>query len=105
MYFLYLLECADDTIYTGITTDVDRRFTEHKSGEGAHYTRAHKPVKILYAEEHPDRSSALKREAEIKKWTRAKKLEFIAKIPHKADESKKADNFSKVRSSKAKIKP
>jgi putative endonuclease len=78
MYYLYLLLCADKSIYTGITTDVDRRFAEHKSGKAAHYTRAHKPVKILYTEEHPDRSSALKREAEIKKWPRIKKLTLFS---------------------------
>lgn len=78
MYYVYLLECADKSIYTGITTDVLRRFAEHQSGKAAHYTRAHKAVKILYTEEHPDRGSALKREAEIKKWPRLKKLTFIA---------------------------
>jgi putative endonuclease len=77
MYYIYLLECADNTIYTGITTDVPRRFEEHKIGKGAHYTRVHKALRILYTEEHPDRSSALKREAEIKKWSRSQKLKFI----------------------------
>jgi putative endonuclease len=79
MYYVYLLECADNTLYTGITTDVERRLEEHKSSKAANYTRAHKAVKILYTEEHPDRSSALKREAEIKKWSRAQKLTFIAR--------------------------
>ena len=77
MYFLYLLLCDDKSIYTGITTDVKRRFGEHKSGEGGHFTRSRKVVKILYTEEHASRSSALKREAEIKSWPRGKKLELV----------------------------
>ena len=77
MYFLYLLECADKTIYTGITTDVARRFKEHKTGTGSHYMKIHKAVRIIYTEEHKDRSSASKREMEIKKWSREKKLSLI----------------------------
>lgn len=74
MYFVYLIECADNTLYTGITTDVSRRFQEHKSGKGAHYTKVHGVKKLFYTEEHPDRSSALIREAAIKKLTRTEKL-------------------------------
>jgi len=77
MYYIYLLQCADKSIYTGITTDVDRRFKEHQEGKGGNYTRAHKAVKILYTEEHKDRSSASKREAEIKKFSREEKLKLI----------------------------
>ena len=77
LYYIYLLKCADGTIYTGITTDVQRRFEEHKNGKGAHYTRAKKAIKILYTEEHQDRSSASKREAEIKKLTRKQKLDLV----------------------------
>jgi putative endonuclease len=76
-YFVYLLECADKSIYTGITTDVVRRFAEHKDGIGSHYTRAHGAKKMLYMEKHATRSTALKREAEIKHWTRSKKLGLI----------------------------
>ena len=74
MYFVYILKCADDTLYTGITTDVSRRFEEHKNGTGAHYTKVRGVKKILYTEEHPDRSSAQKREAAIKKLRREEKL-------------------------------
>ena len=77
MYYLYLLKCANKSIYTGITTDVERRFKEHKEGKASHYTRAHKAVKIIYTEKHKDRSSASKREAEIKKWPREKKLGLV----------------------------
>lgn len=73
-YFVYLLECEDGSLYTGITTDIERRFLEHKNGTGGHFTRAKKAKRIVYTEEHASRSSALKREAEIKKWPRGKKL-------------------------------
>ena len=76
MYHVYLLECDDASIYTGITTDVARRFGEHKAGKGGHYTRAHGARRVLYSEPHKTRSAALKREAEIKKWPRAKKLKL-----------------------------
>jgi len=81
MYYVYLLECADQSIYTGITTDLNRRLKEHQSGKegkGANYTNAKCAVKIVYSEEYPDRSSASKRESEIKKMSRQEKLELIA---------------------------
>lgn len=73
LYFVYLLECADASIYTGITTDVARRFKEHQEGKGGNYTRARGARRILYTEEYPDRSSASKREAEIKALSRIQK--------------------------------
>ena len=79
MYFVYLMQCADGSIYTGITTDVARRFSEHKNKKGGHYTGAHVVKKILYTEEFATRSLALKREAEIKSWPRAKKMELAGK--------------------------
>ena len=78
MYTVYLLECEGDTIYTGIAVDVDRRFEEHKKGVGASYTRSHKPLKILYTEKCPDRGSALRREAAIKKLKRTEKLALVS---------------------------
>lgn len=81
MYFLYILECDDGSLYTGITTDVTRRFEEHKSGRGGRFTRSRKVVRVAYTEEHPDRSSALKREAEIKGWRKDKKSALISKRP------------------------
>lgn len=77
MYYVYLLQCGDDTIYTGITTDVLRRFKEHKNGKGGHYTSSKKAVKILYTEKQKDRSSAQRREAEIKRWRREEKLRLV----------------------------
>jgi predicted GIY-YIG superfamily endonuclease/uncharacterized protein YdhG (YjbR/CyaY superfamily) len=77
MYFVYLLQCADNSIYTGVTTNVERRFEEHKKGTASHYTSAKKAVRILYSEKQPNRSEAQKREAEIKKWSREKKLALV----------------------------
>ncbi len=77
MYYVYLIECDDGTIYTGITTDTKRRFEEHKAGKGGAYTRAKKVKKLLYTEECENRGAALKRESEIKTWPREKKLNLI----------------------------
>ena len=77
MYFVYLLQCADNSIYTGITTDLERRFAEHKNKKGGHYTASRGVKKIIYAEKFPTKSAALKREAQIKSWRREKKLNLI----------------------------
>jgi putative endonuclease len=77
-YFVYILECGDGSLYTGITTDVKRRFSEHKSGIGSNFTRAKKTKRIVYTEQHLDRSSAQKREAKIKRLTHAKKLALFS---------------------------
>jgi putative endonuclease len=66
-WFVYLLECADGSLYTGIATDVQRRYAEHAAGKGARYTRSHPPARLLACFPHPDRSSALKAEAAIRK--------------------------------------
>lgn len=66
MWFVYILECTDGSLYTGITTDVERRFRQHCDGKAARYTRAHKPRKLVYSEVHATRSEALKREYAIK---------------------------------------
>ena len=78
MYFVYILICDDRSLYTGITTDVKRRFKEHVAGKGGGYTRSRKVESVVYSEKRKDRSSALKREAEIKKWPKQKKLQLIA---------------------------
>lgn len=80
-YFVYILECSDGSLYTGITKDVAKRLDEHNtSDKGAKYTKARRPVKLLYEEMSSDRSSASKREYEIKKFTRLKKLELIKNV-------------------------
>jgi len=76
-YFLYIIECSNKALYTGITTDLKRRFNEHKTGNGGHYTAYNPAVKIRYSEKYPTRSEASKREAQIKNWSRTKKLDLI----------------------------
>ena len=76
-YFVYVLECADGSLYTGITTDVVRRFAEHEKGIGSHYTRSRGARRVVYTEAQPSRGAALSREAAIKKLSRAQKLQLI----------------------------
>lgn len=77
-YFVYILKCKDNSLYTGIATDVQRRLVEHnESDKGAKYTKIRRPVELVYTEESKDRSSASKREYEIKKLKREDKLRLI----------------------------
>lgn len=76
MWYVYMLRCADDSLYTGIAADVEKRFAAHKSGCGAKYTRSHPPVAIVYREMCADKGAALRREAAIKKLPRAEKLKL-----------------------------
>lgn len=78
MYEVYILLCADGTLYTGIARDAEKRLQVHNRGRGAKYTRSRLPVRILYRESQPDKSAALRRELEIKKLSRAEKLRLIA---------------------------
>lgn len=77
MYTVYIIECKGGRLYTGIARDADARFTLHTSGRGARFTRANKPVRIVYRERKRTRSSALKREYAIKQVSRAEKLALI----------------------------
>ncbi len=77
MYFVYILQCKDRSLYTGITNDISRRLEEHQKRKGGRYTRSHPVERIAYAEEASDRAGALRREAEIKRWPRNKKLDLI----------------------------
>ncbi len=72
-----MVECSDGSLYTGWTTDPDRRIKEHNAGRGALYTRWRRPVSLRYLEEKNDRSEAQRRENEIKKLTRQKKLALV----------------------------
>lgn len=74
LYFAYILECIDGSLYTGITTDLTRRLREHQKGTGGAYTRAHGALRLRYSKEFPNRSEASKAEAAIKKLTREEKL-------------------------------
>lgn len=76
-YFVYMLVCEDGSFYLGSTDNVDKRFQAHVGGKGASYTRSHKPVKVVYQEELPDKSSALRREYELKQLSRSKKKQLI----------------------------
>lgn len=78
MYEVYILSCADGTLYTGIARDAERRLQVHNSGRGAKYTRSRLPVLLVYRETQPDKSAALRREAEIKRLSRTEKLWLIA---------------------------
>jgi putative endonuclease len=80
MYYVYILLCKDKSLYTGITTNVDRRLVEHKNGKGGHYTRSHGAIKIVYQERKKNRSTASKREAQIKKLDREQKLSLISGV-------------------------
>ncbi|MDP3880596.1 MAG: GIY-YIG nuclease family protein [bacterium] len=77
MYFVYVLLCKNNSLYTGVTNNIERRFQEHKNSKGGHYTSAFKADKILYKEKHPDKSSALKREKQIKSWSRQQKIKVL----------------------------
>ncbi len=78
MWSVYIVRCANQAFYTGITTDLKRRVKQHNTNRGAGYTRGFGPVRLVWSEPQPDRSSALKREAQIKKWPRAKKKTLLS---------------------------
>jgi putative endonuclease len=75
---VYILECADGTLYTGWTNDLEARLRAHNEGKGSRYTRSRRPLRLAYREEHPSRASARSREWEIKSWRRERKLKLIA---------------------------
>jgi len=77
-WFVYIIHCTDDTLYTGITTDIERRYAQHALQQGAKYFRGRKPRKLVYLEGGHDRSTATKREIEIKKLSRENKFQLIA---------------------------
>ncbi len=76
-WFVYILECNDGTLYTGMTNDLEGRLEKHMTGEGAKYTRSRGAKEIIYSEEFKTKSEALKREHEIKKLSRSEKLRII----------------------------
>lgn len=77
MWFVYVLLCEDNSLYTGSTNNLEKRFLDHKNGKGGKYTRSHKPLKLIYKEEFATKSEALKREIEIKSWNRRKKIKDL----------------------------
>ena len=80
MWQVYILRCADGTLYTGSTNDVEKRLAAHNAGRGAKYTRARRPCALVYVEEAADKGAALRREAAIKRLTRTQKLRLIGPI-------------------------
>lgn len=79
MWFIYILLCKDGSFYIGSTNNVEARVMDHLNGKGGRYTRSHKPQKLVYQEELASKSDALKRELQLKKWTKAKKEALINK--------------------------
>ncbi len=75
--YCYIVQCSDGTYYTGWTTDPERRISQHNKGKGAKYTSTRRPVKLVYLEPQPNRVAAMKRELEIKKMKRGKKMELV----------------------------
>ncbi|HNS32170.1 MAG TPA: GIY-YIG nuclease family protein [bacterium] len=77
MWYFYILECKDKSLYSGISNDLVRRVIKHNSGKGSKYTKFRRPVKLVYWEEFPDKISAAKREREVKDWKRTEKQRLI----------------------------
>jgi len=77
MHFVYIIECEDGSFYTGSSPNPKERFKRHQTGTGGRYTRLRKPVKLIYTEKFDTKSDALKRELQIKGWTRAKKEKLV----------------------------
>lgn len=86
MPYVYILTCSDGTLYTGWTIDLAERLAAHQAGRGARYTRTRLPVKLVYYETCPDRSSAMKREKAIKKLTRVQKLALVEECQRSLDD-------------------
>jgi putative endonuclease len=76
-HHVYVLRCADDTLYTGYTTEVERRVAEHDAGEGAKYTRGRTPVELVHVESFDSKSAAMSREYEIKQYSRTEKERLV----------------------------
>ncbi|GMR08926.1 MAG: hypothetical protein BMS9Abin26_1936 [Gammaproteobacteria bacterium] len=82
LWYVYILRCADDSLYTGITRDLERRLSEHNhSNTGARYTRSRRPVRLVYSEPSPSRSTASRREHQIRTLPRLQKLRLIESSP------------------------
>ena len=78
-WYVYMRRCGDGTLYTGVTDDVERRLAAHRAGKGAKYTRGRGPLELVYQEQVPDKSAALRREYQIKRLPKQEKEGLIAK--------------------------
>ena len=90
MWFVYVVRCSDQSLYTGVTTDAQRRIVEHNDGRGARYTRSRGPVELIYLERARDRGAALRREHAIKRMTADEKRRWIEMRRRKQDARKRA---------------
>ncbi len=86
--YVYIVRCRDGTLYTGVAADPGARVRLHNEGKGAKYTRSRRPVKLIHIEEHGGRGRALRREAEIKRWTRDEKIALVKRAVCKRDRVK-----------------
>lgn len=77
MWFVYILLCSDNSFYTGVSNNPQKRFLDHKNGKGGRYTRSHKPVKLIFQEPQSSKEQALRRERQIKGWSREKKIKVL----------------------------
>lgn len=82
MYYCYLVECCDKTLYCGYTNDIDKRVKTHNMGKGAKYTQKRLPVKLVYSEQFDSKSEAMRREYAIKQLSRSEKLKLIKTYKH-----------------------
>ncbi len=80
-WHVYILRCRDKSLYTGISTDIEARLLKHNAGKGAAYTRSRKPVQLVWSKACKTESSARKQENKIKRWSKAKKEEFLRLLP------------------------
>ncbi|MBU0476018.1 MAG: GIY-YIG nuclease family protein [Bacteroidetes bacterium] len=99
--FVYILECADGSYYTGSTNDLERRLLEHQSGEGANHTKIRQPIKLVYSKEFSKVSEAFYREKQIQKWSRKKKEALINNNCNKLHELSECQNDSNSRNNQA----
>jgi len=94
LWYVYIIECRDGSLYTGIATDVERRYAAHVAGKGARYTRSHPPSQLLARFEYPDRAGASKAEYAIKQLTPARKRALCGSAGAKADSNHTIDDGS-----------
>ena len=96
-WYVYLIECRDGSVYTGIATDVARRYAQHAAGKGARYTRSHPPLRLLAQFEYPDRASASRAEHAVKQLSPARKRALCAKAAHAVAIPPGSGSFASVR--------
>ncbi|KXA95948.1 hypothetical protein AKJ37_06425 [candidate division MSBL1 archaeon SCGC-AAA259I09] len=82
MYYLYMVRLSDNSLYCGITKDLDRRLREHEQGRGSKYVKGRLPLNLVYTEKHENRRKAMQREMEIKKWSKKKKEKLVENQGH-----------------------